>query len=155
MRRILRWAAPWLVLTVGFSVFLFSTPQRRAVAQSGTSPCAQVLCAISKHYLSAANNNSTLVKGAATAVYQVIAVNTTATLYYLKLYDKVTAPTCGTDTPVATYPLPASATGAALVIPRSVGLGFNSGFGFCLVGGLADNDNTNAATGIAINFDFR
>lgn len=104
------------------------------------------------HYLSAATNNSTNVKASAGQLYNnVTVINTTATLYYLKLYDKATAPTCGTDTPVQTYPVPASTSGAGVVTPINVGMAFTTGIGFCLVAGLADNDNTSAATGVAIN----
>lgn len=105
-----------------------------------------------KHYLSAATNNSTLVLGRSAIVKVVHAVNTTATLYYLKLYNKATAPTCGTDIPVFTTPIPASATGGAPVSPdMSDGLLFPLGVGFCIVANIADNDNTSAATGVAVN----
>jgi hypothetical protein len=105
-----------------------------------------------KHYLSAASTNSTLVLNRPSLVKMINAVNTTATLYYLKLYNKATAPTCNTDVPVLTVPVPASATGGAPVqIPIPDGLLFPLGVGFCLTGGIADNDNTSAATGVAIN----
>lgn len=105
-----------------------------------------------RKYLSAATNNSTLVLGRSSVVKMVHAVNTTATLYYLKLYNKATAPTCGTDVPVFVAALPASATGGAPVSPDvSDGLFFPLGVGFCIVAGIADNDNTSAATGITLN----
>jgi hypothetical protein len=121
-------------------------------------PCATTFaCATPKKYLSAASNNSTSVTATNTALFNIIAVNTTTTLYYLKLYDKATAPTCGTDVPVATYPVPygASNAGGGFQLTRGVPAGFALGLGFCLVGGSADNDNTNAATGVAINFEYR
>lgn len=120
--------------------------------------CGTQICANPVHYLSAASNNATNVKPAPGALYNLIAVNTTATIYYLKLYDKATAPTCGTDIPVHTLPVPptpASSSPAPLVLDSTVGINFNSGIGFCLTGGIADNDNTVAATGVAINFGFR
>lgn len=105
------------------------------------------------HYLSAANTNATLVAAGAHNVYQIIAINTTGTIYYLKFYDKALAPTCGTDTPSLTLPVPfgQSSSGGGFVIPMPTGSRFLAGVGFCLVGGIADNDNSNAATGIAIN----
>lgn len=106
----------------------------------------------SRKYLSAATNNSTLVLGRASVVKVIHAVNTTATLYYLKLYNKATAPTCGTDVPVFVTALPANAAGGAPVSPDvSDGLLFPLGVGFCIVAGIADNDNTNADTGITLN----
>jgi hypothetical protein len=107
------------------------------------------------HYLSAASTNATNVKASAGNVYALAVINTTATLYYLKLYDKATAPTCNSDAVLQTYPVPASTAGAGFVLPLNVGMSFSAGIGFCLTGGLADNDNTNAATGVAINFVYK
>jgi hypothetical protein len=124
---------PWLVA-------------HQAAATGGATPV---------HYLSAATTNATNVKASAGTVSSITAVNTTAVLYYLKLYDKATAPTCGTDTPVQTYPVPASATGAGLTVNPPTGLAFTLGIGFCLTGALTDADATSAATGVAINFGYK
>ena len=43
-------------------------------------------------------------------VGSVDAVNTTASNKYLKLYNKATAPTVGTDTPFKTYLIPPNST---------------------------------------------
>lgn len=107
------------------------------------------------HYLSAASTNATNIKASAGTLHSITAINTTATIYYLKLYDKATAPTCGTDTPVHTLPVPASATAAGLTVNPFLGLNFANGIGFCLVGGIADNDTANAATGVAINVGYK
>lgn len=121
-----------------------------------SNPCNINFCATRAHYLSAASTNSTSVKASAGAVYSIVAVNTTATLYYLKFYDKAAAPTCASDTVVMTIPVPASATGGPPVqVSPQFGIGFANGIGFCLTGGLADNDNTNAASGVAINIVYR
>jgi hypothetical protein len=102
-----------------------------------------------RHYLSAASNNSTLVLGRRASLSFVQATNTTAVIYYLKFYDKATAPTCGTDVPVATIAL--NATQSMPPIQPALSLLFQNGVGFCLTGGIADNDNTVAATGVTIN----
>lgn len=113
------------------------------------------------HYLSAASNNATLVwppSGSNLAtpralVKLVLPINTTSTIYYLHLYNKGTAPVCGTDVPVMTIPVPqSSGAGGGVSTPTPDGLYFPLGFGFCLTGGIADNDNTNAAAGVALNF---
>ena len=106
-------------------------------------------------YLSAASTNSTNVKASAGTVYSIVAINTTATMYYLKLYDKATAPTCNSDTVLGSYPVPASASGSGFAMSVPVGMAFSNGIGFCLTGAIADNDNTNAATGVAINFTYK
>lgn len=129
---------------------------RSAEAQV-TNPCNTQICTNRSKFLSAATTNSNLVKGGQSALYNVITINTTATIYYLKLYDKATAPTCNSDTVVASYPVPygAASSGGGFIQPRSAAAGYNLGLGFCLTGALADNDNTSAATGVAINFEYR
>jgi hypothetical protein len=88
---------------------------------------------------SAGSNNSTSVKGSAGSVYTVIACNSNAAIRYVKLYNKATAPSCGSDTPVATILLPAT---NCVNLPQQVPLAFPLGIGFCMVTGVADSDNT-------------
>lgn len=108
---------------------------------------------IPKKYFSANTTNSTLVYASKGLLKTGVVINTTSTIYYLKLYDKATAPTCGTDTPVWTLPVPFgnSGAGGGFVLPLADGLQFANGIGFCLTGALADNDTTVAATGIVID----
>lgn len=102
-------------------------------------------------FLSAASTNSHLVfTGTNGAVLKtVVGSNSTATAYFLKLYNKATAPVCGTDTPVQTILLPAGQT-----VPIDYGLGqlYPLGLGMCLTAGIADNDTAPAAALLAINF---
>lgn len=110
------------------------------------------------HLISAATDNSTLIKAGVHIVTSITAVNTTTTMYYLKFYDKATAPTCGSDTVQLTYPVPfgASNSGGGIVVPLPPpGIGFNNGLGICLVAGIADNDDTSAATGLAISIGYQ
>ncbi len=103
--------------------------------------------------LSAASTNSTSVTATQSTLCSLNVVNTTATLYYLKLYNKATAATCNSDTVLQTIPIPASATGAGIAVAIGpFGWDFSLGITFCLTGGIADNDNANAATGVAINY---
>ena len=104
-------------------------------------------------YLSLSSDNATLVLAGPVTLSALAPINTTTTLYYLKLFDKVTAPVCGTDVPKWTVPVPygASNSGGGVALPTG-GLLFSSGFGFCLVGGIADTDDSSAAPGVAINF---
>lgn len=104
-------------------------------------------------YLSTNTTNATLVFGKQSFMRALFASNTTATIYYLKIYDKATQPVCGTDTPKWTIPLPPAATGSANGVPADLGSGltFANGIGFCITGGIADNDTTAAAAGIVID----
>jgi hypothetical protein len=79
-------------------------------------------------------------------------VNTTATTYYLKLYDTATVPTCGSGTPKWTVPIPAAAASSASAVPVSPNIKFVNGIGICLTGALADTDTMAAAVGVVVNF---
>lgn len=111
-----------------------------AMAQSGP-----------KHFLSTASTNCNLVNAGKTILRNIIPVNTTAVIYYLKFYDKATAPVAATDVPVLTIPVPVAAAAATVPITSVDGFAFINGMGFCLTGLIPDNDNTNAAAGVAIN----
>jgi hypothetical protein len=113
---------------------------------------------IPSRIVSAASLNPTLIHPGKTNLTTLIPLNTTTTIYFLKLYDKATAPTCGTDTPVWTIPLQvaaASSVGGIAVPLPSGGIHFYLGLGACITGAFADSDTTNAATGIVINSSFQ
>lgn len=98
----------------------------------------------------AASTNSTLVKGSAGDLFRVTGYNSKASAVYLKLYNKATAPTCGTDTPVQTHYIPAT---AKFDIEFTVPYYFATGIGYCLTGAGADADTTAlvAADVLALN----
>ncbi len=101
-------------------------------------------------YQSAASTNSTLVSAGAHTLHQLTLINTTATIYYLRLYDAALAPTCSSGTNFAyTIPIPASTSGAGVSVPLGpFGQAFTNGLAFCLTGGPTGTDNTAAATGV-------
>lgn len=107
----------------------------------------------------AASNNSTSIKSTAGNLCDIIPINTTTTIYYLKLYDSSSAPTCSSATGIKhVYPIPpASAAGGAGGFTRQVTLGesYANGIGFCVTGGGGDTDNTNAATGVFIEASYK
>lgn len=105
---------------------------------------------------SAATTNSTSVKASAGTAYSITLINTTAVLYYLRLYNLATAPTCSSATGyVTTLPIPASATGAGVSVPLPVGMAFTTGIAYCITGGPTSTDNTNAAVGVYGFLSFR
>ncbi len=113
----------------------------------GTSVC---------YITSAASTNATNCKGSAGQVYSYHVINTTATLYYLRIYNLSSSPTCSSATGfVQTIPIPASANGAGVVIPLAVGEAYGTGIGFCLTGGGSSTDNTNAATGLYVSINYK
>lgn len=91
---------------------------------------------------SAASTNATNVKNSAGQVGVIALTNNAATWAYLKLYDKASAPTVGTDTPVHIVGLPPG-SGQAQGIPA--GLKFTLGIGYAITGGAANSDSTAVA----------
>jgi len=126
---------------------------RFAVAAALSFMSAAALAQISQPlgYLSAASTNSTLVKTGPGQVTAIALINTTTSPYVFKLYDKATAPTCGTDTPVWRIPIPATTSGGVFSVPLPAPLQFINGIGFCLTANFPDSNNGNAAVGITIN----
>ena len=122
-----------------------------------TTPTPTTAGGLTTHYLtSAASTNSTNVKNAAGQVYLIRAVNTTSTLYYLRMYNASAAPTCSSATNfVETIPIPASASGAGIVIPQYMGQTYATGISYCLTGGGSSTDNTNAATGVYLTILYK
>lgn len=107
---------------------------------------------------SGASNNATAIKASAGATLCSMQVeNTTATIYYLRLYDTASSPTCSSATgAVGSWPIPASTlTGGISLNLGPYGLAFANGIGFCITGGGADTDNTNAATGVWLNASYK
>jgi hypothetical protein len=91
--------------------------------------------------ISAASTNATSVKGSAGQVYSIYAHNLNAAVRYLKLYNKASAPTVGTDTPLLTLPIPGNTAGAGFVLDTGgMGIAFSTGIAFALTTGVADAD---------------
>lgn len=90
--------------------------------------------------LSAASTNATSLKASAGTLYTLFAVNLNAAVRYVKFYNKASSPTVGTDTPVATFPIPASTTGAGFYIDLGPGFDFSTGIAYATTTGAADSD---------------
>lgn len=88
----------------------------------------------------AASTNATLASDRAATLGKVIGYNASAATLYLKLYNKASSPTVGTDTPVLTIALPPS---SAFVFDLEHN--FSVGLGYGLATGSADN-STGALT---------
>jgi hypothetical protein len=93
----------------------------------------------------AASTNSTLVKATVGRVYLITGYNAAASVRFLKLYNKSTAPTVGTDTPIATFALAPSAMFAFDF--DAIGLSFSAGIGFGLSNLNPDADTTALTAG--------
>lgn len=106
--------------------------------------------------VSAASTNPTSVKGSAGTLYGIQVTSINAAIRYLKLYDKASAPTVGTDTPVKVIGIPGNAAGAGAMIALPVGVAFATGIALALTTGIADADTgAVAASEIAVNLDYK
>lgn len=90
--------------------------------------------------ISAASTNATSVKASAGQVFSIFASNVNAAARYLKLYNKASAPTVGTDTPVATFLIPGNTAGAGFSKDITLGLAFSTGIAFAITTGVANAD---------------
>ncbi|TJU85580.1 MAG: hypothetical protein E5Y10_24475 [Mesorhizobium sp.] len=84
----------------------------------------------------AASTNATVAKASAGDLHCISGYNAAATVRYIKFYNKATAPTVGTDTPVIT--LAVSPTSAFNI--NLNGHYFATGIGYGLTTGAADSD---------------
>lgn len=92
---------------------------------------------------SAATTNATSIKATAGTVWSVVVSNTNAAARFLKLYNKASAPTVGTDVPVLTVVIPA--TSVITVNGGSNGIRFATGIAFAITAAATDADTTAVA----------
>lgn len=133
--------------TVAVSLATVPSHEVNSMASATTTNAASE-CAI----VSAASNNATNCKASAGNFYGVEIFNTTTTLYYLRLYNLATSPTCSSATGfIRSIPIPpAGAAGGAggAVNNFTVPVGYSAGIGYCITAGSSSTDNTSAATGV-------
>jgi hypothetical protein len=96
---------------------------------------------------SAATTNGTSVKGSAGAIGFIYCVNLNAAVRFLKLFNKASGPTVGTDTPAVVLPIPASTAGAGFMIPIPGGVSFTTGIAYAITTGYTTADTGAVAAG--------
>jgi hypothetical protein len=103
--------------------------------------------------VSTASTNATSVSGSVRNLTELTVSNPTATAAYLKLYNKATAPTVGTDVPVATYRVAATGSAGDTITPYLGvnGKRFSTGLAWALTGAAATTDTTNAVAGVIVS----
>jgi hypothetical protein len=102
--------------------------------------------------VTAATTNAAVIKATAGNMYHILISNPTATAAFVKLYDKATAPTVGTDVPVVTIPIGAAGTANAFVaVPLSYpGQRFTAGIGIAVTAAAVATDTAVTVAGIQI-----
>ena len=89
---------------------------------------------------SAATTNATLIKGSAGTLGFMSLMNVGNFTRYLKIYNKASAPSVGTDTPIYTFSIPPLCT-TYIPLPAQ-GLRGATGLAFAITGGPADTDTS-------------
>jgi hypothetical protein len=98
----------------------------------------------SSRVVAAATTNATSLKATPGQIYNIDLFNTAAYAVFLKIYNKASAPTVGTDTPVWTIPVPAGG-GFSKFFPMGKTLG--TGFAYAITKLQADSDTTAVIAG--------
>lgn len=106
--------------------------------------------------ISAATTNATSAKASAGQVYGYFLSNINAAPAYLKLYNKASAPTVGTDTPVMTILIPGNAAGAGANCEFANGIAFATGIAYAITTGVTDaSTGAVAANEVVINLLYK
>lgn len=106
--------------------------------------------------ISAATTNATSVKASAGQVYGWTITNVNAAARFVKLYNKATAPTVGTDVPVMTILVPGGTTGGQAVFSSPHGITFGTGIALAITSAVGDADTgAVAANEIVVNLLFK
>jgi hypothetical protein len=117
------------------------SPRPNTTGSNGTTPYKLI---------SLATTNAVSLKNSGGNLYSVLAIGLTSTVRYLKLYNKASVPTVGTDIPVMTIPVPANTQGAGVALAFSIGVNFPLGIAFAITSGAADSDTGAVGAGDVI-----
>lgn len=115
-------------------------------------PSATQGAATTHHLISAATTNATSVKGSSGTINGGVISNSNAAIRFFKLYNKATAPTVGTDTPVMTLILPPN---SATPLPTGLGLRLSTGIAYALTTGIAVADTGAVGTDISVHLSYQ
>lgn len=103
--------------------------------------------------ISAATTNATSVKASAGQIYSIQASNTGAGVAFLKIYNKASAPTVGTDTAVKTLIIPAG--GGIVYSAADIGVALGTGIAYAITGVATTADTTAVALAqVVVNIDY-
>jgi hypothetical protein len=98
-------------------------------------------CQVSVNF-SQNNTNGIVIKNTNGQVYGFALSNQASSVRYVKFYNKATAPTVGTDTPVMVIQLPGNTNGSGSNLSIPTGISFSLGIGIGITCGIANGDTT-------------
>jgi hypothetical protein len=121
----------------------FTVNGATATATGASTPC---------NVLSTASTNSISCKGSSGNLYGYELYNTTTTVYYLRLYNTASPPTCSSATGfIRSIPIPPAGTAGQVggaVSNQVVPVAYATGIGYCITASSTSTANDNAAAGI-------
>ena len=100
----------------------------------------QALTTVYRLPQSLATNNAAAIKTSACKLAKIIGYNASTSVRYLRIYNKSSAPTVGTDTPILIIPLAPSSNFEFNL--ADIGLHLTAGMSIAITGNAASNDNT-------------
>lgn len=144
--------ATWTAIRGTYATEPVPAIQTHPVTQSGTWNVNATLNPGSVNayqMVSTASTNGALLLAGSRALYEFSVFNPTAATVYVKLYNKSTAPTVGTDIPAITIPV---ATNQLVAFEfGSFGKRFPSGLGIAITAGPTASDATAVAAGVQLH----
>jgi hypothetical protein len=138
-------------------VAVANTNSNGRTTSANSSPVVPSAAPTTFHLIAAASTNATSVKGSAATLMSCQTSNNSTTAGYLKIFNKASAPTVGTDVPVFTgiIPGPAAGGGGNNINFGPGGLALATGFALAVTGIITDADTTAvAAATFAINCQY-
>lgn len=107
----------------------------------------------STHLVSAASTNATNVKASSGQIYGWSIQNTSSSARYVKIFNKASSPTVGTDTPVLNLYIPPTSGNN---FSNDTGIAFSTGIGFAITSGPTDTDSgAVAASDVLLNIFYK
>ena len=104
---------------------------------------------LSTRYLSCtASTNATVVKASPGKIFKIRAFNNGVVTAFLKLYNKATLPSVGSDTVFDKLQIIAGSSGAGFIDEIELGQEYDTGISFAVTANFADSDNTAVASGV-------
>jgi hypothetical protein len=98
------------------------------------------------HRLLTNSNNATTITASPGRLFGIHVWNNSSSTFFVKLYDKATAPAPATDSGILKFVFGVQAgTHRDILFGAGRGAGFTTGIGFAVVTGISDTDNTSTA----------
>ena len=140
----------WTLVPGSYATEVTPVVQSHAITGTVTATVTPPAPATPYFLNSAATTNGALILTGTSSVHSLWATNEGASVAYLKLYNKATAPTVGTDIPEMIIPIPAAVSGVPGVVNPNMGFipfRFALGLGIAITRNAIHTDTTAIGAG--------